>query len=58
VILGATTIVRWASRNGAPSGYWLAGMLAATALADKMARIVRARGTKHEVYRDPPTMAA
>ena len=65
LIIGATTVVRWASRNGAPAGSWLARMLArkpkmlvATALANKMARMIWAMGTKHEVYRDPATMAA
>jgi hypothetical protein len=33
-------------------------MLVATALANKMARMIWAMGTKHEVYRDPATMAA
>jgi transposase len=65
LIIGATTVVRWASRNGAPAGTWLARMLArkpkmlvATALANKMARMIWAMGTKSEVYRDPAPMAA
>jgi len=64
-IIGATTVVRWASRNGAPAGTRLAGrlarkpeMLVATALADKTARMAWAVGTKYEVDGDPATMAA
>ena len=28
LIIGATAVVRWAARNGAPAGSWLARMLA------------------------------
>lgn len=57
LIIGAMTVVRWASRNGAPQGSWLARMLArkprllvATALANKMARMAWAIVTKKEDY--------
>lgn len=60
LIIGAMTIVRWAARNGAPSGSWLARMMArkprlvvAIALANKMARSAWAMLTKQENYRDP-----
>jgi transposase len=60
LIIGAMAVVRWASRNGAPQGSWLARMLArkprllvATALANKMARIAWAIATKKEDYLRP-----
>ena len=60
LIVGAMTVVRWAARNGAPDGSWLARMMAkkprlvvAIALANKMARSVWAMLTKQENYRDP-----
>jgi transposase len=60
LIIGAMAVVRWAARNGAPEGSWLARMLArkprmlvAIALANKMARAVWAMLTKQEDYRDP-----
>jgi transposase len=44
-VIGATAVIRWASRRGSPRGSWLARMLdrkpvpvVATALANKMAR--------------------
>ena len=47
LIIGANSVLRWAARNGAPAGSWLARMLARkppmlvrVALANKMARIV------------------
>jgi transposase len=47
LIIGASAVVRWAARKGAPGGSWLERMLArkprmlvAVALANKMARIV------------------
>jgi transposase len=65
LIIGAMAVVRWASRNGAPEGSWLARMLArkprmlvAIALANKMARSVWAMLTKKENYRDPVAAAA
>ncbi|ASP82441.1 IS110 family transposase [Sinorhizobium meliloti] len=44
LIIGATTVVHWARRRGAPAGTWLARMvltpkLIAVALANKLARI-------------------
>lgn len=58
LILGASAVVRWASRRGATAGSWLARMLArkprmlvTTALANKMARIVWAVMTSGEAYR-------
>jgi transposase len=60
LIIGAMTIIRWATRNGAPSGSWLARMMAkkprlvvAIALANKMARSAWAMLMKQENYRDP-----
>ena len=65
LIIGAMAVVRWATRNGAPEGSWLARMLArkprmlvAIALANKMARSVWAMLTKKENYRDPVAAAA
>jgi transposase len=58
LIIGAMTIVRWAVRKGAARGSWLARMLAekprlvaAIALANKMARSVWAMLSKGEDYR-------
>ena len=60
LIVGAMAVVQWASRRGAPTGSWLAQMLArkprmlvAIALANKMARSAWAMLTKGENYRDP-----
>jgi transposase len=60
LISGATVVVRWAVRKGAPEGSWLARMLArkprmlvATSLANRMARAVWAMTTKKENYRNP-----
>jgi len=65
LIIGAMAVVRWATRNGAPEGSWLARMLTrkprmvvAVALANKMARSVWAMLVKQENYRDPVTAAA
>ena len=62
LISGATVVVRWAARKGAPEGSWLARMLArkprmlvATSLANRMARAVWAMTTKNENYRVPAT---
>jgi transposase len=64
LILGASAVVRWASQRGAPSGSWLAGMLArkpwmlvTVALANKTARIVWALLVKGGVYRAPAVSA-
>lgn len=58
LIIGASAVVRWAARKGAPVGSWLKRMLArkprmlvAVALANKMARIVWALLRKGETYR-------
>jgi len=60
LILGASTVLRWAARNGAPAGSWIARMLARkpamlvrVALANKMARIVWALMAKGGTYRAP-----
>ena len=60
LILGASGVLRWAARNGAPAGSWLARMLACkppmlvrVALANKMARVIWALMAKGGVYRAP-----
>ena len=65
LIIGAMAVVRWATRNGALEGSWLARMLArkprmvvAIALANKMARSAWAMLVKQENYRDPVAAAA
>ncbi|MBD3775370.1 MAG: IS110 family transposase [Rhodobacteraceae bacterium] len=65
LIIGASSIVRQASRRGAPAGSWLERMLSrkprmlvSVALANKMARIVWALLTKKEDYRAPVAAAA
>ena len=65
LIIGAMAVVRWTCRKGAPSGSWLAMMLArkprmlvAVALANKMARSVWAMLTKGENYRNPAIASA
>jgi transposase len=57
LISGAMTVVRWASRKGAPEGSWLERMLkkkprlvVAVALANRIARIAWALMTKGGVY--------
>ena len=57
LIIGATAVIRQASRRGAVPDPWLAGMLArkpkmlvAVALANRTARIVWALSTKKETY--------
>ncbi len=64
LIIGAMAVVRWASRKGAAEGSWLhrmmarkPRMLAAIALANKMARSVWAMLTKGEDYRVPVATA-
>lgn len=61
LIIGAMTRIRWALRNGAPEGSWLARMLArkprlvvAMALANKTARVIWAMRTRREDYRGSP----
>ena len=60
LVIGATAVIRWASRRGAPAGSWLARMLerkpipiVAMALANKMARGIWAMLTRGESYRGP-----
>jgi transposase len=64
LIIGASGVVRWARRKGAPEGSWLAAMLArkppmlvTVALANKMARIIWALMAKGECYRAPAVAA-
>ena len=58
LIIGASAVVRWAARKGAPEGSWLQRMLTrkprmlvAVALANKMARIVWALLARGGIYR-------
>lgn len=60
LIIGAMTRIRWALKNGAPEGSWLAKMLerkprlvVAIALANKTARAIWAMMTRKEDYRAP-----
>lgn len=64
LIIGASALVRQATRREPVSGSWLAGMLARkprmlviVALANKMARIVWALLAKNETYRAPAVAA-
>lgn len=65
LIIGGSSVVRQASRYGAPAGSWLERMLTrkprmliSVALANKMARMVWALLTKKEDYRAPTAVAA
>lgn len=65
LIIGASAVVRQASRRGAPHGSWLERMLArkprmlvSVALANKMARMVWALHTKKEDYTAPAAISA
>jgi transposase len=65
LIIGASTVVKYASLRGAPEGSWLAGMLArkprmliSVAQANKTARIVWAVLIKKEDYRAPVAVMA
>jgi transposase len=65
LILGASAVVRQAVRKGAPSGSWIARMLARkprmiviVALANKMARTIWALMAHGGVYRAPGAIAA
>jgi transposase len=60
LIIGASAVLRWAARHGAPAGSWLSRMLARkppmlvrVALANKMARMVWALMAKGGIYRAP-----
>lgn len=60
LIIGASAVVRWAARHGAPTGTWLERMLArkprmlvTVALANRMARVAWALMAKGGVYRAP-----
>ncbi|MFQ8434078.1 IS110 family transposase [Amaricoccus sp. W119] len=60
LIVGAMSVVRWASRKGAEAGSWLERMLArkprilvAIALANRMARAAWAMLTRQEEYKHP-----
>ena len=64
LIIGASAVVRHASRQGAPEGSWLARMLArkprmlvTVALANKTARIIWALLAKGGVYKAPAVAA-
>ena len=60
LIVGAMSVIRWVVRKGGSANRWLAAlvarkprMVAAVALANKMARIIWAMTTKKEDYRMP-----
>jgi transposase len=60
LILGASGVLRWVARNGAPAGSWIARMVARkppmlvrVALANKMARVIWALIAKGGIYRAP-----
>ena len=64
LIIGASAVVRWVARNGAPAGSWMARMVARkpprlvrVALANKMARIVWALMAKGGTYQAPAASA-
>jgi transposase len=62
LIIGASAVVKQASRRGAPKGSWLERMLSrklvTVALANKMARIVWDLLAKGGSYRAPAAVAA
>ena len=65
LVTGAMAVIRWALRRGAPRNPWLARMLerkppmvAAFALANKMARGIWAMLMRGEDYRDPVMVSA
>lgn len=58
LIVGAISVIRWAVRKGGSANRWLATlvmrkpkMVAAVALANKMARMIWALTTKEQGYR-------
>jgi transposase len=65
LIIGAMSVIRWATRKGTIQGTWLHAMLlrkprkvVAIALANKMARTLWAMEKRKEDYRDPRLAAA
>jgi transposase len=57
LIVGAMSVIRWVVRKGGRTNRWLAAMVArkpkmvaAVALANKMARMIWARTTRQENY--------
>ena len=65
LIIGAMSVIRWATRKGTTPGTWLHSILqrkprkvAAIALANKMARTLWAMETRKVDYRDPRLTAA
>ncbi len=60
LIIGASAVVRWAAKRGAPEGSWLARMLVrkprmliVVALANKIARVAWALMAHGGTYRAP-----
>jgi hypothetical protein len=60
LILGASGVLRWAARNGASAGSWLARMLARkpsilvrVVMANKMARVIWALMARGGIDRAP-----
>ena len=58
LLVGAMSVIRWVVRKGGSSNRWLANlvarkpkMVAAVALANKMARIIWAMMTREQNYR-------
>jgi transposase len=65
LIIGGSSVVRQASKRGAPEGSWLASMMArkprmlvTVAQANKTARIVWALMSKDQVYKAPVVATA
>ncbi|NKX40575.1 IS110 family transposase [Rhodobacteraceae bacterium R_SAG2] len=65
LIIGAMSVIRWATRKGTTPGSWLHSILqrkpprvAAIELANKMARTLWAMETRKEDYREPRLTAA
>ena len=65
LVTGAMAVIRWALRRGAPHNPWLERklerkppMVAAFALANKMARGIWAMLSRGEDYRDPVLTSA
>ena len=64
LIIGASAVIRWASKRGDPEGSWLARMLmhkppilVVVALANKIARIAWALMAHGGIYRTPARAA-